>query len=309
MMQPRGMMETSLEGAHSGDAGAWPRLVLRELRLSWRFTGGDSSSAVVPAMLFLGAACAHARLPVGELLGTLGRGALYFWLFAYVFCLSNQLVGLEEDRLNKPHRPLVSGEASVRGTRWRLVVCAGLFALVGWGFGVWRWALLWLLITVLHNEGGGARRWWAKNLSIAVGVVAQLAAAWELAAPLTLAVWRWIGVLACVVFCLVSLQDLRDVEGDRASGRKTFPLVFGETRTRYVLAGLFGLLPWVIHRVLMVPLGLTPAVVAFDAGLALLSWVIAARVVGWRTPAADHRTYLLFTYWYCLALLSTFILL
>jgi 4-hydroxybenzoate polyprenyltransferase len=308
-MQPRLTIRTPLAGTALAERWAWPRFVLRELRVSWRFIGGDMSSAVVPALLFLVAASGHQGLGAGELLGALGRGVLYFWLFAYAFGLSNQLVGLEEDRLNKPHRPLVRGEVSVRGTRWRWLACMTLLSLAGWAFGVWPWALLWQLITVVHNEGGGARRWWAKNLLIALGVVTQLAAAWELVGPLTAQAWRWIGVLAGVVFLLVSLQDLRDLEGDRASGRKTFPLVFGERPTRYMLATFFGLLPLVIHEVLMKPLGLTPAVVVCDVGLALVSGVIAVRVVGWRTPRADHQTYLLFTYWYCLALLSTIVVL
>jgi (R)-axinyssene synthase len=308
-MQAGMTVRSELEAEPQVGREGWPQRVVRELWLSWRFTAGDASSAVVPALLFLGAAGRHAGLGPGEWLAALARGALYFWLFAYTFGLANQLVGVEEDRLNKPHRPLVTGEATVEGTRWRWRVCMGLFAAVGWAFGVGPWALLWELIIVLHNDGGGARKWWAKNLLIGLGVVTQLAAAWGLVAPLTPTVWRWIGVLASVVFVLVSLQDLRDQEGDRASGRKTFPLVFGEKRTRALLAGLFALLPFVIHRVLMAPLGLTPVVVAFDAGLALMCWVISVRVLCWRTRSADHRTYLLFTYWYCLALLSTLVVL
>lgn len=308
-MQPRMTMRTLSAETNPAEPVAWLRFILRELWVSWRFVGGDVSSAVVPPLLFIGAASSHHGLGAGEVLGALGRGLLYFWLFAYAFGLSNQLVGVEEDRVNKPHRPLVRGEVSLRGTRWRWVACMTLLTLVGWAFGVWEWALMWQLIIVVHNEVGGAKRWWAKNLLIALGVVTQLAAAWELVGPLTEVTWRWIGVLASVVFLLVSLQDLRDVEGDRASGRKTFPLVFGEKRTRYVLGTLFGLLPLIIHEVLMKPLGLTPAVVASDVGLAAVSWVIAARVMGWRTREADHRTYLLFTYWYCLALLSTIVVL
>lgn len=308
-MQPRLLMRSTLEGMQLAEAVGWPRFILRELWVSWRFIGGDVSSAVIPPLLFLVAAAGHGGLGVGEVVGAVGRGLLYFWLFTYAFNLSNQLVGVEEDRVNKPHRPLVRGEVTVRGTRRRWWVCMALLSLVGWGFGVWEWALLWQVILVVHNEAGAARRWWAKNLLIALGVVTQLAAAWELVGPLTAETWRWIAVLASVVFLLVSLQDLRDLEGDRASGRKTFPLVFGEKPTRYVLAALFGLLPLVIHEALMKPLGLTPVVVASDVGLALVSWVIAVRVVGWRTPRADHRTYLLFTYWYCLALLSTIVVL
>ncbi|MCY1083477.1 UbiA family prenyltransferase [Archangium lansingense] len=308
-MQPRLMMRSTIEGMHLAEPMAWPRLMMRELWVSWRFIGGDVSSAVIPPLLFLVAASGHEGLGALEVAWGLCRGLLYFWLFTYAFNLSNQLVGVEEDRVNKPHRPLVRGEVTVKGTRRRWWVSMALLSLVGWGFGVWEWALLWQVLLVVHNEAGAAKHWWAKNLLIALGVVTQLAAAWQLVGPLTAETWRWIAVLASVVFLLVSLQDLRDLEGDRASGRKTFPLVFGEKRTRYVLGTLFGVLPLIIHEALMKPQGLTPVVAACDAGLALVSWVIAVRVVGWRTKQEDHRTYLLFTYWYCLALLSTIVVL
>jgi 4-hydroxybenzoate polyprenyltransferase len=40
------------------------------------------------------------------------------------------------------------------------------------------------------------------------------------------------------------------------------------------------------------------------AAAALLSFVIAYRVLRWRDRRADHTTYLLYTYWYCLTLAS-----
>jgi 4-hydroxybenzoate polyprenyltransferase len=280
-----------------------------EARLSWLFMRRDISATIVPSLMFLAAAGLSRHLGATELLLALAAGTLYSWLYCYVFCLSNQIEGLEEDRLNKPDRPLPSGLVSVRGAhlRWALMMIA--FALVGWWFGVLEWAVLWGGVVVLHNYGGWAKHWFTKNLSMLLGVVAELAAAWEIVTPLTPVAWRWIGVLAIAVFSLASLQDLRDIEGDRANRRRTLPLVIGVDPTRWVLGAGFAILPVIIHVMLMQPAGLSWNVVLCDIGLALVSLTIALRVVFYRTQPDDHQTYMLFTYWYCLALLSAAIVL
>jgi 4-hydroxybenzoate polyprenyltransferase len=48
-----------------------------------------------------------------------------------------------------------------------------------------------------------------------------------------MAMSTWMGTVG-------STKDLSDVKGDRAAGRRTPPLVFGEGRARAVIAGLAG---------------------------------------------------------------------
>ena len=79
-------------------------------------------------------------------------------------------------------------------------------------------------------------------------------AAWTFVQPVTPLAWRWILVIAGIIFVLVSAQDLRDMEGDRHIGRRTVPLVFGEQPTRIGLAVGFALLPFVVHSWLITPL-------------------------------------------------------
>jgi hypothetical protein len=93
------------------------------------------------------------------------------------------------------------------------------------------------------------------------------------------------------------------------AGRRTFPQCYGERFTRRFLGAFFGVLPAALHLVLMRPLGARPLVWMCDAALALLSLLIAARVLWLRSPAQDHRTYLLLTYWYCALLASALIVL
>lgn len=292
------------------DVGSrWIRAILREIALSWHFNKYDISTTIMPGLQFTLAAW-HLSSPEWPALpGVILKSALYFWLYACVFCYSNQIAGIQEDRLNKPNRPLVTGMVSLQGAWVRWLVIMVLYDLVSWWLGVLEWAILWQIILVLHNFGGWARHWFSKNLAMSLALIAELAAGWQLVGPITPDAWRWILFLAVILFPCVILQDLRDMKGDQANRRKTFPLVFGENFTCYFVALCFGLLPFGVHWILMAPAGLRPDVLACDLLLGVLSFVIAFRAFYYRTPMAHHRSYVLFTYWYCAALASAIVVL
>ncbi|TKD11822.1 UbiA family prenyltransferase [Polyangium fumosum] len=283
--------------------------IARELSLFWSFVAGDVSSAVVPAFLFTLAAWKTTGADPARLPGVITRSLLYFSLYLYAFCLANQATGLEEDRRNKPHRPLVRGLVSVRGAWLRWAVVMALFTLTGAWLGVLEYAIGWQLIILVHNVVLGARNWVVKNLCMSLGILVQLAAAWQMVTPLSPLAWRWILLPAAVIFPLVSVQDLRDMNGDRAAGRLTFPLVFGERATRILLAVCFGLLPITVHIALLEPAGARGLVWAADAALSAVALAIGLRVALFRTPREDHITYLLFTGWYCLLLTTAVVVL
>ena len=280
---------------------------LRELRLSWAFIRYDFSSTVVPAMLFVVAASRSSdNFDVLTLMGA----AAYFSLYVYTFAVSNQITGLPEDRLNKPDRPLPAGMTTIEGAWIRWSIGMLLFAGVGWILGVLEWALMWQLCFCLYNFAGFARHFVTKSLIMGLGVIAQLAAAWTIINPAPPVAWRWITGLAVIAFVFCNIQDLRDVAGDRTLRRRTMPLVYGLSRSCHALAFAFALLlPVVTHLWLFAPLPETPLSWALEALATLLSWIIAARLLLDQRPQALHRSYLLFTYWYCLMLFSAILLL
>ncbi|WP_392532897.1 UbiA family prenyltransferase [Nostoc sp. C117] len=283
--------------------------LLHEVFIMWQFIWRDSSSALIPGLLFLLAACKVNLFSLNELPLQIGRGIIYFWLYLLSFCIANQIIGIEEDKLNKPNRPLVIGLVSPRGAFIRWVLSMIAFSLVGWWFGVLEWALLWEICIILNNFGSWDKHWISKNIIMGFGTVAQLAAAFQLVAPLSPIAWRWILMLAGVWLTISAVQDLRDIEGDRAIGRNTMPIAFGETASRVILSLGFGLLPFATHLLLMMPVGTTVKVLLCDIGLAVLSLTVAVRIIFYRSPQSDHHTYMLFTYWFCLTLVSAILIL
>lgn len=219
-------------GLRSWSAGPAPLLgaIAREVHLSWRFISNDVWATLVPGTCFVLAAAQHQHLSMAETAGACALGAGYFWLFIYRFTLGDQLVGVAEDRIVKPFRPLVAGQSSRRGAQRRLVAVNIAFPIYALLLGVLPFALAWQLLCLLNNRWH--RSWLTKNLLPGLGVITQLGAAWQIAAPLTPTVWRWILTLAGAVLLMIGIQDLRDVAGDRAQGRRTMPIVFGDRAVR-----------------------------------------------------------------------------
>ncbi len=283
------------------------RTLAHERRLVWLFIRDDISSTIIPALLMTLTAwkvSSHSWLHVSV---DLARAFVYFIAYIYLFCLSNQLVGIEEDRINKPHRPLVSHAVTIHGAQWRLVGVTIVFAGLGAVWHVYGWTLLWIITTFLHNQGGWSRHWFGKHSLMASGIIAQLGAAWEMITPLQPMAWQWIAVIAWLMMPLVGIQDLRDIAGDINLGRRTMPIIWGHVKLRVWLATLMTGLPVFVHFSLFALHGWRIQVVLCDALIAGLCWLIAYRVAVLRTTNDDHQTYLLFTYWYCSMLFSALI--
>jgi 4-hydroxybenzoate polyprenyltransferase len=281
----------------------------KEIQITWKFIKRDISVTIIPASLFTIAAWLSNSGSLNELFLDLVRAFVYFFLFIYTSVLPNQILGVEEDKINKPDRPIAAGLVSYTGAKNRYLASMIVFALVGWSFGVLEWTLLWQGLILLYNEGGWSQHWFSKNLGNGLGVVTQLAAAWQMITPLTQASLSWIFIIAFLVFVLVPLQDLRDIEGDKLLNRQTLPIAFGEQNTRVFLSFIFLIAPFFVHFILMIPAGYKWKVLLCDIAQALICWVVSARVIFCRSPQADHDSYMLFTYWYCLMLASASVVL
>ncbi len=287
--------------------GPLPLSLVKELRATYRLVYRDLSASVIPGILTTASAAIAQHASPATLARRLAAATIYFVFYIYIFCITNQLIGIEEDRINKRDRPLACGAWSWRGAWLRLIVSYSLFPSVAYALGGWpiaRLALAWQLMTVGYNLLLH-RHWFTKNIVfITGGTILLLAAAWQLVAPLSPPAWRWILYVAGAFGVTLHLQDLRDVAGDRQIGRLTLPLAIGEEPCRVVLALLIGVLPLLTHHFVMAPNPPTPTRAIVEVVLATFNVLVAARVLLRRSAVADAKTYLLHTYWFCAILCS-----
>lgn len=288
----------------------WFLFPLLEARISFLFIKGDLTVTVVPTALLMLISFFHGDLNLGESTLRLGQGLVYFWLFIYTFCLSNQLTGIEEDRINKPHRPIPSGILSKKEAMIRYVIYSLVFLIYGCWLGVAPWAFLWVGLTVIHNFTALGKQWFMKScLIMGAGVVAQLVAAWIIATgEIDMGTMGWILLLATWVGTCTPVQDFRDMAGDQALDRRTLPLVLGEMRSRRVMAGVFAIMAIALVGAFSVLLDFHFTVLTIIClfGLFTGNLIIGLRIVRKRTPKQDHNSYLLYTLLYCGLILSGF---
>lgn len=290
-----------------------PALVGAELRLWYRFVRRDLPVVVIPGLAM--AVAALRSTGVRSLAGwarALGGGAVFFGLYLYAFCLINQISGVEQDAIDKPDRPLPAGLVTLRGAKARWAVVMIAYPLVGLCLGGARLAGLSLAaqgLFVAHEHGGLHRHWIPKNLCCAVGLFVLLAGAWQMVAPLTPAALRWMLFAAASFGVTLPLQDLRDAEGDRRSGRTSMTMSLGDGAARATLGVLVALLPAATHLLLIAPLRCGAAGTVCEAILAAMNLGTAARVAALRGARADHATYMLHTFWFSALLASAIVLL
>lgn len=309
------MLARRITGSFAATSPLWrgigdlARLPARELQVSWRFIRNDVWAGVLPGICFTLVALRQGntrQLSAAIAVRAVLASALYFWLYLYGHTLANQIEGVEEDRINKPDRPLPSGLVTLSAARIRLVVFTALFLAVGAWLGVFRWALLWTVTYLLLNFYGH-RHWFLKNsLPMSAGALAMLCAAWEIVLPMTAIGWQTVLTIAGFVALTSPIQDFRDIDGDRVMERKTLPISLGERPARLLIGA--ALLAWipVAFVFLMRPAISGPMGKGFAISIVILEVLIAVRILTLRGPKPDHKTYRLYEQLYCLYVFAAF---
>ncbi|TDL14905.1 hypothetical protein BD410DRAFT_857243 [Rickenella mellea] len=269
--------------------------IVRELDIFLRFSWRDWSTTIIPGSIF--AIGAMPGLPILSIITN--YLFLVSWLtpYIYFFNLSNQITGVDEDRINKPDRPIPSGKVTVSGAIRRWAVALSTFI----GISIYEPSLLpeticWVLTVAflcLTSEGS---HWFGKNcVAMTTGTWALLSASWKAIAPATPKSNTYVCAVALWAGLITHIQDLRDIQGDAAVGRKTLPLVFGDRGSRLIIT--FLLLPaayWVLWMGDIVRLA--------PFTLAMTHIILAYRIMQAGDARYDHKTYMFYTYIFCLIL-------
>ncbi|KAF7349930.1 UbiA prenyltransferase [Mycena venus] len=267
--------------------------IKHEIRVFWYFTWRDLSASLIPGMACTIAALRSLDSPPSTevIIRSLGRSIVYFLLYTYSFDIANQINGVDEDRINKPDRPLSSGRSSLPGAYIRWYATTALFLVLGAAWAVFPWTALFVVITIYTSFYDGDKHWTTKNLLfMSTGSLCILQAAWGLAAPITTRETRWALLLSGAFGIVASVQDMRDIEGDKVAGRRTLPIVLG-SHFRSVMAAAICTVPAICWKLDL--LRHSHWLVSYCGVLLTLAmFYMAYRVLRGHSPEYDHQTYM-----------------
>ncbi|KAI0302810.1 UbiA prenyltransferase family [Multifurca ochricompacta] len=262
--------------------------VLYYLHTAILFTWTDYKTIFLPITVF---ACATA--PVRSFTDLL-QCWVWVWFHQLLCNVSNQARSREEDRLNRPWRPLPSGrisESQAYALRWATVLlCIFISSIYDQDLVLTTLGLV--VTTFIYDELGAAGNVIGKALCTAGGY-----ASFELGATTIIGAnheMDSVSVTAVIIsgiliFTAIQAQDFPDVEGDKAVGRMTFPIYAPELSR---LLTLFATVAWSIFLSWFWGVGpiSTTAFISFGIHVGMRYYL-------WRTLEADRKSYLIFNVW------------
>lgn len=266
----------------------------------WLFTYNDLKTMVYPSTIFaffhLLPFYAVRSQAVDVFFSRLPSILVYIWFNLLAFVVNNQrpTASVEEDRLNKPWRPIPAGRLTQTQARTLGLISYPLALLVSMllSAGVNQSALLALCGYIYNNHGGGDSNFWVRNLLNACGFTSFASGALEVAlgSSIPLSIIPWLLIIAAVVFTTVHTQDMYDQVGDSAAGRQTVPLVIGDGPARWSIA--ISVMLWS----LVCPLCWASGSVGYIAPILFGGWV-TLRSLTRRTVKEDRTTFRIYNAW------------
>jgi 4-hydroxybenzoate polyprenyltransferase len=285
-----------------------------ELKITWFMLLNNALTNIASPLAF---ACAafwvESRFNVITARGeasSIGVLKALVWSFLALYCvdLPNQMKGIEEDRKNKPWRPLPRGLMTQRGAKWRLGVALLCFFVASacwsvlWHAVAWQALMMVYVFTPLLH-----RHWFTKNLVfLSAAFVILLATAWTLVAPLSPQALRWLVAESMICSLVYLIQDFRDCSGDIMSRRVTLPLQLGEAAARRVTGSLVAVVvPVLCFWFLMDEVALSPTLTLAWAALNTAACAtMGARLVWMTSRRDDFVTYTIAEAYFVLLSLS-----
>jgi 4-hydroxybenzoate polyprenyltransferase len=232
---------------------------------------------VVGGMVSAGGSLLTVRELIGALSWTCATTAVY---------VLNGAADLVEDRRNGSGRPIASGRLSQQSAisavvllaaaamllsellPGRATVLTALMLVLGWAYS---WAP-----TPLKNSMSGFL-----GVVVCAGALTYLAGCNAAGGGIDPDLLLFAAAMSCWIGLGGSTKDLGDVAGDLAAGRRTWPIVLGDTRARILMGALAGCLGlgFGIASVVWLP-GLLPSAAAVLLGAAVLCAQLARTAGG-----------------------------
>lgn len=286
--------------AHENDRTLW-----YHLHTLWLFNFSDLKTIVLPQSAFgiitlLSGQnlMKSSRPPYATICFSLPLVIVWNWLNLLPVAMSNQYSpeSAEEDRENKPWRPIPAGRVTMQQTRYLMFISYAVAFSSSLILGGTAECIALMLQGWFYNRLEGANKsFLARNvlnatacLTFAAGAarVACMQSGTELDSRSSL----WFIVLGGVILTSIQIQDLCDQKGDSIRGRRTIPLLLGDKLSRLTIS-----IPIAVWSVLCPAFwGLDPRGFALPASLGS---VIIFRLYRYQSVDEDRMSYKLWNVW------------
>jgi 4-hydroxybenzoate polyprenyltransferase len=244
---------TATESPYARFSGASIYRWLHETSINlWLITKDDFLTFVVPNTVFgVSGALASSTLIEHsstqlEVVQRIPLVVFFNWSNVLIFELANQKSpeSAKEDALNKPWRAIPSGRLTSGDLRKAMLfLIPVVLAFHHFVMHVGTECALLIIMTWLYNDLGGGEDWKLRETIIAtafgvynVGSLKTAAGYFNHPLAMRTAGWKWAFIVSCIIFTTMSVQDLKDQEGDRARNRRTVPIAVGDTEARWFIA-------------------------------------------------------------------------
>lgn len=271
----------------------------------WLFTFSDLKTIVIPKTLFGIVTLLSGRSLMKDprpktttIIGCIPFIILWNWLNLLPLDMSNQhdVKSTIEDKVNKPWRPIPAGRVTVEETRALMLgsyVVAMLASLYLGGFSE---CVALIVEGWIYNVLEGANRsLLARNILNAVGYMTFASGAAKVACAQSGTQLRedssiWLILLSGVISTTIQFQDLYDQKGDAIRGRRTIPLIAGDTVARLTVT---------------IPIAIWSCVCPAFWGLEFLGFIlpialgaiITFRLYRYRSVDEDKKSFMIWNAW------------
>ncbi|KXK09718.1 MAG: prenyltransferase [candidate division WS6 bacterium OLB21] len=275
-----------------------------ELKLFWSFISNDTLATVIPGLTITVSAIIREAIPFENALIIIVGSFTYFSLYVYTFTLHNQIDSVEEDRINKPYRPLVTLNNLELNINHRILLFSSLLLLIGFVLNILHWALLWVLVSLFLRHLGH-KHWLTKNsIGMTLGILSMIGAGYEIVNVMNETVLQWAILVSLIFGNMGVIQDFRDVKGDITQERKTLPIHLGDLQARrmsqIICIVSLALFLAFSYRYIVI----TTTSIFYFSALILIYLVVVARLSTFKSYLYDHITYMILLALYNLTLFS-----
>ncbi len=271
---------------------------------AWLYTCNDFKVIVIPETAIgifnalAGGLTTNSAPNISSILPRIPRVLFWNWFNLLVFNVANQRLAnsILEDAVNKPWRPSPSNRISPDGARRLLLALIPCGVLISCFIGGLQETVAMLILTWMYNDLGGAdENYLLRNLINAVAFMCHGSGATIIAAgfcdyELTTKAYTWLAIIGAVIFTTLQVQDIPDMKGDAARGRRTLPLVHGDWIGRCSVA--LPVLAWSFACPTFWQLDYDGFILPASVGA-----LVVFRTLTMKSIAADQTTYKIWCLW------------